>query len=106
MNTLKVTTAKTQLRANAGDELGLLVNLLRDEKIGYRTLLRNVAEIVADDKELMVNAVLILTDKERIKQAEVMPVDFTNAIDHIELAEDFTGKETVIAAIEDAMQRG
>jgi len=104
MNTLEKTIPQTRTRARAGEELGLLVNLLREEKIGYRTLLRNAAEILADDFELLVPAVLILTDKDRIKHAEVTQAEFEDALVAIRCTEEFNGKETIIAAVADAMK--
>ena len=104
MNTILNEKRITRVRANAGDELGLLVNLLRKDTIGYRTLLRNVAEIVADDYDLVVKAVLILTDKNKIKACGVDQVQFEDALVALRTADDFKGRDTVIAAIADAMQ--
>lgn len=106
MNKLETKKTITRTRATAGEELGLLVNLLRAEKIGYRTLLRNVAEITADDYDLVITAVLILTNGKRIKGAEITPVEFEDALVAVRCADEFRGKETVIAAIADAMKAG
>lgn len=106
MNKLETPTTIRRPRATAGQELGLLVNLLRTEKIGYRTLLRNVAEIVADDYELVITAVLILTNRKRIKAAEITTVEFEDTLVAVRCADEFRGKETVIAAIADAMKVG
>jgi len=104
MKTIINPKKRLTIRANAGDELGLLVNLLREEKIGYKTLLRNVAEIVADDYDLVVKAVLILTDKNRIKAAELTQFQYEDALVAVRTAAPFKGKDTVIAAIADTMQ--
>ena len=104
MKTIQPIRKKQKFRAQAGDELGLLVNLLREEKIGYKTLLRNVNEIVADDYDLVVKAVLILTNKERIKAAGLNQPQYEEALVAVRTEKDFKGKETIIAAIADAMQ--
>ena len=62
MKTLDRKNRVNRIRANAGEDLGLLVNLLRQEKIGYKMLLRNVVEIVNDDYELVVQAVFNITN--------------------------------------------
>lgn len=54
-----------RLRATAGDELSLLVQLTRMETIGTRMLIRNLVEIVQDDPSLIVDIVLMLTDARR-----------------------------------------
>lgn len=54
-----------RLRATAGDELSLLVQLTRMETIGTRMLLRNLVEIAQDDPNLIVDIVLMLTDARR-----------------------------------------
>ena len=104
MNTLTNTNRVPRVRATAGDELGLLVNLLRNETIGYRMLLRNVAEIAADDYELVIKAVLILTDKDKIRASRVTQLEFEDALVAVRVADDFKGKESIVAAISDAMQ--
>ncbi len=106
MNKLETNQTKIRPRATVGEELGLLVNLLRAEKIGYRTLLRSVAEVVADDYELVITAVLILTDRKKIMAAGITPVEFEDALVAVRCADEFRGKETVIAAIADAMKAG
>lgn len=96
---------KTRVRAEAGDDLGLLVNLLREEKIGYRMLLRNLVEIVNDDYGLTVQAVCVITDRVMQKNTNITQIEFEDTLVALRVAEDFNGKEILIAAISDAMQQ-
>lgn len=91
-----------RVKALAGDDLGLLVNLLRNEKIGYKMLLQNLAEVCADDYDLVVQAVLIITDKARLKATNISILDIDEAIQAVETADDFRGNETIIAALNEA----
>lgn len=91
--------------AQAGEDLGLLVTLLRESRIGYRMLVQNIAEICADDYDLIVQAVLIVTDKERIKATDLSENDYENAIIKVGKSPHFKGVEIVIAALQDAMQK-
>lgn len=76
---LKTETTAQRLRASAGDELSLLVQLTRSEKIGTRMLLRNVVEILKDDPSLLVDVVLMLTDPKRNRKGELGREEYLNA---------------------------
>ena len=93
----------TRVRSHAGADLGLLVNLLRSEKIGYRTLLRNISELVSDDYDLLSYAVLIVTDENKIKASGMHNAEFEEALESVVAEEEFRGKESVVAAISKAM---
>ncbi len=71
-------------RASAGDELGLLVNLVRNEQIGVKMLLQNVNEILADDESLLVDVVLLITDPQRVAESNVAAEDFSAALTAVE----------------------
>lgn len=104
MKTLDRKNRVNRIRANAGEDLGLLVNLLRQEKIGYKMLLRNVVEIVNDDYELVVQAVFNITNKDKRNAAQPTQIEFQDTLVALRCADDFNGKDTLIAAVSDAMQ--
>jgi len=93
------------VRASAGEELSLLVNLLRNDTIGYRMLLRNVVEIVLDDNSLVVDAVRLIADRERAVASSVDQDDYEDALVAIRCSDQFSGKEVLISSVSDAMQQ-
>ena len=95
----------TRAIACAGDELGLLVNLVRNEQIGVKMLLRNVTEILADDASLLVDVVLLITDSRRIEDSDATEQDFKSALIAINRAEGLSTKLVIESAINHAAQK-
>lgn len=104
MKTIERKSRTNRIRANAGEDLGLLVNLLRQNKIGYKMLLRNLVEIVNDDFELVVQAVSILSNKAKRNAVQPTQLEFQDTLVGLRCADHFNGKEILIASVSDAMQ--
>ena len=60
--------------------------LIRDRKIGYFALLRNLRNVLEQAPALIDDAVALLTDEKRIRRSLVMPFRFRTALDAIESA--------------------
>jgi len=88
--------------ASAGDDLGLLINLVQTEKIGVKMLLQNVVEILADDASLLVDVVLLITDPKRIAGSDAHEVDYAKALDLVNRAEGLKGQTVLASAISHA----
>lgn len=58
--------------------------LIKSGKIGYFALLRNLRNIIENAPEVIDEAILILTDEERIKKSLVLPFRYSTALEQIE----------------------
>ena len=98
-------TREREVRADTTHgRLQMLANLLRKDCIGYRTLLRNVADIVQLDEGLIVNAVLLLTDKERASSAGITQIEYHDALVAVRCACNLRTAPVLIEAISEMMQ--
>lgn len=61
--------------------------LIRNRKIGYFALLRNLRNIAEQAPELIDEAVAILTDRNLVRRSLVMPFRFRTALDALEAAD-------------------
>jgi len=86
-------------RASAGDELSLLIGLVQNETIGVKMLLQNVAEILRDDPNLLVNVVLLITDSKRISESDARELDYAQALISVRRMDKMKGKEVIENAI-------
>ena len=93
------------LNAQAGDELSLLVNLVRNEQIGVKMLLQNVVEILKDDESLLVDVVLLITDEKRINGSDAKSEDFAEALVAVQRESAFQAKDVLVNAIEHAAHK-
>lgn len=59
------------------------VNLIKEKKIGYFALLRNLRNVLEQAPEVMPDAFKMLIDKNLIKKSLVLPFRFTTAFDEI-----------------------
>lgn len=77
-------------------------SLVKERKIGYFALLRNLRNILTDAPEVTDDAIAILTDAKLIRQSLVMPFRFVSALEAIKgAALPRSGKVT--AALSDAV---
>lgn len=60
------------------------VKLIREKKIGYFALLRNLRNIIKQAPEIVQEAIQLLTDENLIKNSLVLPFRFVTAYDEIE----------------------
>ena len=60
--------------------------LIRERKIGYFALLRNLRNVLEQAPELIGDAVALLTDERLIRRSLVMPFRFRTALDSVEAA--------------------
>ncbi len=67
------------------------VKLIKEKKIGYFALLRNLRNIIEQAPEILNEAVEMLTNENLIKKSLILPFRFTTAFD--EVAKINTGKE-------------
>lgn len=104
MTTFPRGTRNIGLRATAGDELSLLVQLTRMETIGTRMLLRSLVEIVRDDSELVVDIVLMLTDPKR-DFSLVTFEEYRTAYLSVEMAKDLPGATVLQKALVESSEK-
>ena len=64
------------------------VNLIKEKKIGYFALLRNLRNIIEQAPEVITEAFEMLTNETLIKKSLVLPFRFTTAFDEIEKLSD------------------
>lgn len=95
----------SEIRATAGDELSLLVNLVRSEQIGVKMLLQNITEILADDASLLVDVVMIITDSQRLRDSDARPEDFHAALSAVSRGVDIGAQSVLISAINEASSK-
>lgn len=71
-------------RAQSGDEKCLVMNLVRNKKIGMKMLLKNLNNILSDDPNLLVEVVLLITDPKRMKEKNLTESDYADALGRVE----------------------
>lgn len=64
------------------------VKLIREKKLGYFALLRNLRNIIEQAPEVIKEAIEILTDEKLIKKSLVLPFRFTTAFEEIQKLND------------------
>jgi hypothetical protein len=64
------------------------IKLIREKKIGYFALLRNLRNIIEQAPEVISEALVMLTEESLIKKSLVLPFRFTTAFDEIEKLND------------------
>ena len=92
-------------QATAGDDIGLLINLVQTEKIGVKMLLQNVTEILTDDPNLLVDVVLLITDAKRIQESDASELDYAKALDLVQRAPELKAVTVLESAINHAAQK-
>jgi 60 kDa SS-A/Ro ribonucleoprotein len=96
--TAETDEAKAELKAEAWAEL------LRNDKLGYLALLRNLRNIAEQaNAEVLALALTALTDRKRIKGSLVMPFQLLVAMDAIE-ATQVDAKRLIKDALTDALE--
>lgn len=76
--------------------------LIKEKKIGYFALLRNLRNIIEQAPEMIDEAIVLLTDENLIKKSLVLPFRFTTALTEIE-AINGTEARKVIKALNKAV---
>lgn len=64
------------------------VKLIREKKLGYFALLRNLRNIIEQAPEVIIEAIEMLTDEKLIKKSLVLPFRFTTAFEEIQKLND------------------
>jgi 60 kDa SS-A/Ro ribonucleoprotein len=80
-------TWETKLSATNGDEelkAQVWASLIKERKIGYFALLRNLRNIIEQAPDMVPNAIELLIDENLIRKSLVLPFRFLTAIDEIE----------------------
>ena len=78
------------------------VNLIREKKIGYFALLRNLRNILEQAPEIVPEAITLLTDRKLIKKSLVLPFRFNTAVGEISKT-NFDGSRAVVMALNEAL---
>jgi 60 kDa SS-A/Ro ribonucleoprotein len=100
-------TWETELTATKGDEelkKQVWVKLIRERKIGYFALLRNLRNIIEQSPEIVSEACVLLTDEKLIKKSLVLPFRFLTAIEQIEQLNG-SGVRQVLQALNVAIEK-
>jgi len=92
-------------QATAGDDIGLLINLVQTEKIGVKMLLQNVTEILTDDPNLLVDVVLLITDAKRIQESDASEFDYAKALNLVKSRPELGAGAVLENAINHAAQK-
>jgi len=79
------------------------VNLIKEKKIGYFALLRNLRNIIEQAPEVINEAVLLLTNESLIKKSLVLPFRFITAFEEINKLNDGKIVRTVLMALNKAV---
>lgn len=77
--------------------------LLKEKKIGYFALLKNLRNILETAPEAIDEAIQILTDKNIIKKARILPFRYINALKQFE-ENNLEGGQKVIMALNQAVE--
>lgn len=77
-------------------------NLIKERKIGYFALLRNLRNILEQSPEVIDEALALLTDDHLIKRSLVLPFQFSKALEAIE-SESFARSRDVVVALGKAL---
>ncbi|HWB60541.1 MAG TPA: TROVE domain-containing protein [Chthoniobacteraceae bacterium] len=78
------------------------VKLVKDRKIGYFALLRNLRNILQSAPEITGDAIAMLVDERLIRRSLVLPFRYVTALDALEGA-NLPGASDVISALSDAV---
>jgi hypothetical protein len=79
------------------------VRLIREKKIGYFALLRNLRNIIEQAPDVVGDALKMLTDEELIKKSLVLPFRYVTAFDEIENLHDGKIVRDVLIALNKAV---
>jgi hypothetical protein len=79
------------------------VKLVKEKKIGYFALLRNLRNIIEQAQEVIDEALVMLTDERLIKKSLVLPFRFTTAFEEIKKLNDGKIVRTVLMALNKAV---
>jgi hypothetical protein len=79
------------------------INLVREKKIGYFALLRNLRNIIEQAPEVIDEALVTLTNEAIIKKSLVLPFRFTTAFEEIQKLNDGKIVRTVLMALNKAV---
>lgn len=79
-------------------------SLIKERKIGYFALLRNLRNILTQSPELINDACELLTDERMIKKSKVLPFRFTTAYDEISKVGSSKDVRTILMAINKAIE--
>lgn len=79
------------------------IKLIRDKKIGYFALLRNLRNIIEQAPEIINEALETLTNESLIKKSLVLPFRFTTAFGEIQKLSDGKIVRTVLMALNEAV---
>jgi 60 kDa SS-A/Ro ribonucleoprotein len=79
------------------------IKLVREKKIGYFALLRNLRNIIEQAPEVLTEALAILVEPDRIKKSLVLPFRFTTAYEEIEKLSDGKKVREVLIALNKAV---
>ena len=78
------------------------VKLIKEKKIGYFALLRNLRNILEQAPEIVPEAITMLTDRKLIKKSLVLPFRFATAVNEISKT-SFEGSRAVVMALNEAL---
>lgn len=78
------------------------INLIKEKKIGYFALLRNLRNILEQAPEVLPDAIKILTNEKLIKKSLVLPFRFITALEQIEQT-SYPDSMNVIMALNQAV---
>lgn len=74
------------------------IKLIKEKKIGYFALLRNLRNIIEQAPEIIPEALELLTNEEKIKKSLVLPFRFLTAFDELKkLNEGKLGRDVIMA---------
>lgn len=86
-----------------GFKKAVWVNLIREKKIGYFALLRNLRNIIEQAPEVVTEACGMLVNEIAIKKSLVLPFRFTTAFDEIQKMEQSKPVREVMVALNKAV---
>ena len=93
-------TWEKELSETKGDEKlkkNVWVKLIRERKIGYFALLRNLRNIIEQSPEMLDEALEMLIDEKLIEKSLVLPFRFLTALDEIESLSGKNARKAIIA---------
>lgn len=79
------------------------IKLIKEKKIGYFALLRNLRNIIQQAPEILSEALVMLTDEKLIKKSLVLPFRYTTAFEEIKKVVAGTSVREVLIAINKAV---
>lgn len=99
-------TWETELSATGGNETlkkEAWEKLIREKKIGYFALLRNLRNIIEQSPDVLPAALVLLTDESAIQKSLVLPFRYSTAYDEIQKVENPPLAKLTMAAINRAV---